>query len=175
MREVEVKAKLRDRETVMKKLEALGCVFEKSIIQKDTVYAKNVGTLEQFNNNDAYLRLRVKNNGKIIFTLKTGKNLDKLEHETEVLNGEEMHQALLVMGYKEGARVNKTRITTTYNGCEICIDKVEGLGSFIEMEKMTDGTDSEKIQKELFEFLKSLGITEDDRVFVGYDILMLSR
>ncbi len=91
------------------------------------------------------------------------------------MDGDEMHQALLVMGYKEGSRVNKTRVTTTYDGCEICIDEVENLGSFIEMEKMTDGMDSERIQTELFNFLKSLGIKEEDRVFIGYDLLMLSR
>jgi adenylate cyclase class 2 len=79
------------------------------------------------------------------------------------------------MGYKEAVRINKTRVITHYNGCEICIDEVEGLGSFIEMEKLAKEGDSEKIQEELFEFFKRLGITNEDRVFWGYDTLMLSR
>jgi adenylate cyclase, class 2 len=179
MREVEVKARMRDRALVIKKLESLGCVLSTPVTQKDVIYTKNVGSLEAFNNNDEYLRIRVKGNGKIFFTLKkgVGNGLDKLEHETEVLNGPEMHEALLVMGYKEAVRVNKTRVTTAYNGCEICIDEVENLGSFIEVEKMVDDTnvDAEKIQTELFEFLKTLGIAVEDRVRVGYDILMLQK
>jgi hypothetical protein len=43
------------------------------------------------------------------------------------------------------------------------------------MEKLAKEGDSEKIQEELFEFFKRLGITNEDRVFWGYDTLMLSR
>jgi adenylate cyclase, class 2 len=177
MKEIEIKAKLRDRAAVMKKLESLGCVFEKIMTQNDVVYAKNVGSLEAFRTNDAFLRIRVKTGPKILFTVKKpmANDLDALEHEVEVSSAEEMEQAIFLMGYKEAVRINKTRVVTNYNGCEICIDEVENLGSFIEMEKLTQEGDSEKIQEELFEFFKSLGISTEDRVLSGYDTLMLSR
>ena len=54
----------------------------------------------------------------------------------------------------------------------ICLDKVEGLGEFIEVEKITEQDDSIQTQKKLFDFLKSLGISEEDQVFKGYDTLI---
>ncbi len=175
MREIEIKARVKDRDTVMKKLTIIGCVFGEPVVQKDTVYARNVGSLEAYNNNNVYLRIRIKDNGKAFFTAKKPiSGLDKLEHETEITKSKEMHEAILLMGFKEAVKVHKSRITTEYNGCEICIDEVEGLGLFIEMEKMGDG-DADAIQKELFDFFKSLGVEEKDRIHVGYDILMFQR
>jgi adenylate cyclase class 2 len=177
MKEVEIKAKLKDKKAVMAKLSALGCTFEPMITQKDTVYARNVGSLKNFRNNDVFLRIREKNSSKIIFTIKKrmSNDLDAIEHEVTVSSRDEMEQALLLMGFNEALRVNKTRIITHHNGCEICIDEVEDLGSFIEMEKLTEEGDSEKIQTELFDFFLSLGISKEDRVFSGYDILMFQK
>jgi predicted adenylyl cyclase CyaB len=121
MKEIEIKAKLRDKEAIMKKLESLGCEFEKMMTQNDVVYARNVGSLEHFRTNDAFLRIRTKNNSKILFTVKKpmANDLDALEHEVEVSSAEELEQALLLMGYKEAVRINKTRVITHYNGCEM--------------------------------------------------------
>ena len=175
MKEIEVKAKLKNKDQVIKKLTELGCVFEDTITQDDVVYAKNTGSLEIFRANDVFLRIRVKNGSKNIFTLKKRmkNDLDALEYETGIDSKEEMEQALFLMGYQKIVQVIKTRMITHYNGCEICIDEVEGLGSFIEMEKLSEDGDSEKIQDELFAFFMTLGIAEEDRATVGYDILIL--
>ena len=180
MKEIEIKAKLKDKKRVMAALTALGCSFEAPVSQDDTVYARNVGSLARFRDNDVFLRLRVKKGkgiSKILFTLKKrGKNdLDSLEHETEVGSREEMERMLFLMGFKEAVRVSKTRIVTHHLGCEICIDDVEGLGSFIEMEKLTEEGDAELIQEELFQFFLTLGISRDDRAVSGYDILMFQK
>lgn len=177
MKEIEIKAVLKDRDAVMSKLAALGCVFEAPMRQEDVVYTRNVGSLEEFRNNDVFLRIRVKNGSKILFTIKKrmANDLDALEHELEISSKEEMTEALLLMGYKEAVRVNKERVITHYDGCEICIDQVDGLGSFIEMEKLVKEGDSEKIQEELFTFFTSLGIIADDRLRSGYDILTLEK
>ena len=55
------------------------------------------------------------------------------------------------------------------------MDEVEGLGSFIEVEEMTEDGDSEKIQEKLFEFLKTMGITDEDREQYGYDVLLWQK
>jgi len=177
MKEIEIKARLRDKAAVVRKLKTLGCVFDKSITQEDTVYAENVGSLKAFNTNKIFLRLRVKNGTKIFFTLKKpmANYLDAIEHEVEVSSRDEMEKALFLMGYKEAERVKKVRETTRYNGCAICVDEVEDLGSFIEMEKLAEGGDSVKIQEELFKFFLSLGISPEDRVWSGYDILMMEK
>ena len=112
-----------------------------------------------------------------MFTLKQPQKnwLDKIECEFEVSSKDEAEKALDLMGYQKGVVVNKKRTITHYNGCEICIDEVENLGAYIEMEKMTQDGDADKIQEELFAFFETLGISKEDRVGVGYDILMLEK
>lgn len=177
MREVEIKAKLKNREAVMKKLAEFGCVFEPEVTQLDTVYTLATGSLEAYDSNKNYLRLRVKNNGKVLFTIKQPQKnwLDKIEYETEVSSKEMMEKALLLMDYKPAVTINKRRIITHYQGCEICIDDIDDLGSFIEMEQMTDDGNAEEIQEKLFKFFEQLGISRSDRVEVGYDILMFQQ
>ena len=178
MREVEIKARLKDKNTVIKKLADMGCVFEPEVTQLDTVYVQNVGSLEDYHSNKNYLRLRVKNNGKVLFTIKQPLKrnwLDKIEHETEISSKDEMEKAILLMGYQKAVVINKKRIITHCGGFEICIDDVEGLGAFIEIEKMTEDGNTENIQSELYKFSDKLGILQDDRVVFGYDILMLGK
>lgn len=177
MKEIEIKARLRDKKTIVKKLKALGCIFEKPITQEDTVYTEHVGSLKAFRTNKVFLRLRVKNSSKILFTLKKrmANDLDAIEHEVEVGSKDEMEQALFIMGYQEAVRVKKVREITHYDGCEICVDEVEGLGSFIEMEKLAKDGDSVAIQDGMFRFFKSLGIKLEDRAWSGYDILIMEK
>jgi len=178
MREIEIKAKLKNKVQVMKKLKALGCKFSSPITQEDSVYTKNIGSLEIYKNNEAYLRIRIKNMMETLFTYKKkGVNdLDSIEHEVAINSKKEMEQALFHMGYKKAMEIDKTRVVTNYDGCEICIDEVKGLGSFIEMEKLTtDNGDAQKIQDELFKFFKKIGIDKKDRVMHGYDILTLQK
>lgn len=118
--------------------------------------------------------LRIREQGKkIIFTYKipVSNNLDKLEFESGIDNPEAMAHICEQLGFVLHVRVNKVRRKGRYKDYEICLDEVEGLGSFIEVEKMSD-KDGEEIQKELWEFLKSLGIEEKDRERYGYDILL---
>lgn len=179
MKEVEIKAKLRDKDTIMKRLADLGCTFEALITQNDKVFVEDTSSIKAFKANRFFLRIRIKNNSVAIFTVKKkGVNdLDSFEHETVIENPDEMEKALLMIGYKEMVRINKTRMITHYNDDEICIDEVEDLGSFIEMERLTEdeSANPEDIQARLFEFFKTLGIQEEDRVTSGYDILMLQK
>jgi adenylate cyclase, class 2 len=174
MKEIEIKARLKDKEQVMAALSKRGCVFAPAVVQDDTVYARKVATLAEFRTNDAFLRLRVKDGKDVFFTVKKpmANDLDALEYEVEVSNRDEMEQALWLMGFQEAIRIRKTRIVTRHEGREICIDEVDGLGAFIEMEQLAHEGDSEKIQEEMFLFFQEIGINPEDRVLVGYDTLM---
>ncbi len=177
MKEIEIKARLLNKNKIIKNLKMLGCVFEKAVTQEDVVYTKLAGTLENFRKNDVFLRIRIKNKKKILFTIKKrmSNDLDAVEHELEISSKDQMESALLMMGYQKAIAINKTRTITHFDGCEICIDEVKGLGSFIEMEKLTKKGNSEKIQDKLFNFFESIGIKKEDRVFSGYDILMFQK
>jgi adenylate cyclase class 2 len=178
--EIEVKARIDDTDGLIRKLAALGCVFSEPIIQDDTVFAKKIGTLEEFLSNEEFLRIRIQNDGTIILTAKkpvgtnvSGENLVKREYEVEVSSANGARDILELMGLHEGVRVKKTRRKAHYGTYEICIDEIEGLGSFIELEEMADSAQAPRIQKEMLAFLMSLGISPECQVKKGYDILMI--
>lgn len=173
-KEIEVKAKVANLDTVAQKLLELGCILSEPLTQNDAIFVDgNYGSFDQFQPYKNLLRIR-ESNGKFLFTLKQPKSnqLDCIERETEILNPQEMKEALLLMGYHEVVQVHKVRTKTNYGDWEVCLDKVEGLGSFIEVEKICEDGDAEKVQNELFTFLQTLGIKPEDRIYEGYDTLV---
>ena len=182
MHEIEIKAAVRDREAVLAKLEALGCTFGAPVTQEDVVYAKKVGSIPEFVSNDLFLRLRTQNDGKVIFTVKHHEGRDAedptgvpVEYETEVGSAETIEQMLKLFGFNEAARISKTRRKCRYEKWELCLDEVEGLGTFIEAEQMASFEEAEAAQKAMIEFLLSLGISEDDMPAQRYDLALMQR
>ena len=176
MKEIEVKAIVSDENALLSKLADLGCVFGEEIEQIDTCYVKNIGPVDVYLQNDHFLRIRKTRNGNI-FTYKKPASktaLIKEEHETKIENADQMEQTLILMGYQKSNVVQKRRKTCKYKEYEICLDVVENLGSFIEIEKMSNG-DFEKIHNELFFLLMSLGIQAQNEIKRGYDLLMLEK
>ena len=179
--EIEVKARLENMALVKEKLNALGCMFSQPKTQDDMVWVERNGSLDEFFLNNVFLRIRIQDGKKIILTAKKSKektgdgSLVKREHEVVVDSADEARGILEMLGLKEAVRVIKTRQTTHYKDFEICIDDIDGLGVFIELEKIGSEEDAEKIQKEMIEFLAMLEIPASNRVLKGYDILMLEK
>ncbi len=173
MNEIEVKAKVHDHDNLIKQLENLGCIFTSPIHQKDTIYIP-IGESIPVPSGVNVLRIREQNN-KYILTLKQPltNQLDNIEKELEFSNPQSMHEIILLLGFEVSSTVEKTRRTSKYKDFEICLDEVTGLGSYIEVEKF--GLEAEVIQKELFEFLETLGIKKEDQEFMGYDILLKQK
>jgi adenylate cyclase class 2 len=149
--------------------------------QQEIMRDENKIDMETFLSNDVFMRIRVQNNEKVILTAKKPKNiagegnLVKREHEVVVDSAEEARNILEMLGLKEAVRTIKKRQTATCGEYEICIDEVEGLGSFIEVEKIAEENEADKILDEMMEFLAPLGITQEDKVTKGYDILILEK
>ena len=165
----------------MAKLRGLGCEFSPIKTQDDMVWTEKMGTIDEFLSNKVFMRIRIQNGDKVILTAKKPKALSgdgalvKREHEVVVNSAEEARGILDMLGLKEAVRVIKKRQTAEYNGYEICIDEIENLGSFIELEKIADAEGAEEAQKAMFKFLQTLGVASEDQVKKGYDILMLER
>ena len=180
--EIEVKAKLRDKDAVLGKLGELKCRLSEEKIQDDMVWVENSGPTEIYLSNKVFLRIRVEGGGRVIMTAKTPKgkegdeSLVKQEHEVSVDSVDEARNILSLMGLHEAVRVIKRRRTARYGDYEICIDDVEELGSFIEVERITaDDKNAQQIQDGMAAFLKELGVAPEDQVRKGYDILMLEK
>lgn len=174
--EIEIKVKIDSFDVVKNKFIELGCVWTEPITQDDTTFINYVGDYMKWRPNTNFLRIRKMKN-KTLFTLKqstTDNELVSLEKEFEVSDAQELQDSLELMGYHAAVRVVKTRMKTHYKDYEICLDDVEKLGAFIEVEHITDG-DPEKSQAAMVEFLKNIGVDVSKRVMNGYDTLMYMK
>src|SRR3990167_9271564 len=98
MYEVEVKAWLRNREEVKKKLESLGCKFSEELHQIDKIFAPKGTPLPRTPLGTTVLRVR-KQNDKYFFTLKIpqSSHQDCVEREIEIKDGEMMIEMFELM------------------------------------------------------------------------------
>lgn len=175
MREVEVKAKLVDKDNVLAKLHELGVVLGTEIHQIDRIYVPK-GKLVPVDHYVNVLRIR-EQNGKYWFTLKYSvtNRLDKVEREMEIAQPEVLEQIIQDLGFYEIARVEKRRRKGRLRDLEICVDDVTDLGAFVEVEKLVEDPDMEEVLSELIKCLESLGVKEEHRVHLGYDVLLYQK
>jgi len=76
------------------------------------------------------------------------------------------------MGYRPTVRVAKTRRVATLENCSLCVDDLEGVGGFLELERLVpDDVAAGAVQAELAAFVASLGITAA-RTDATYDSLV---
>jgi adenylate cyclase class 2 len=172
MREIEVKARLKDMDGFLAAAEKLGITFGDAITQDDTTYEND---LPHDDPNWNIFRIR-KQGDKQILTMKhkaSSRSRDNHEYETAVEDPAQMVKILNRLGYNRGVHLRKQRRIAHYKDLELCLDAIESLGVFVEAEKMvTDQADVDKVQAELWALLQQLGISPDDRVHRGYDTLM---
>ncbi len=179
MKEIEVKAKIKDIDSLKQKLISMGCVFGEPKIQEDVIFLPEGVSYPKI---DMAPVARVRNSGGII-TLTVKKRLIndnfliKTEREVVVDNQQEAINIVKDMNFHEALKINKKRIACKYEDMAICIDEVAELGNFMEVEKMVqdDSVDDLAVQNTLFNFLQSLEIFADDRVTTGYDNLMYEK
>ncbi len=122
------------------------------------------------------LRLR-EQDGSCKITLKQPRanELDCLELEFRVEQPDQVLEMFKLLGFREFSVSQKTRVKGSWKGLEVCLDTVENLGEFIELEKLAEKGEPVQIQKELFALLAQFGITDADQVHHGYDILLLQK
>lgn len=167
MLEMELKARLNNKVQMLERLSEQGCRWSVSSVQDDVIYIKS--DMAQHLNTPVF-RIR-KIDDKTILTLKiqaVDLNTAK-ELELEVSDDKIMHQILQTIGFEAKVEVKKRRTETEYKGYTICIDEVERLGDFVEIEKIgTEESDSEKEYAEMMRILETLGIRTEDLVTEKY-------
>jgi adenylate cyclase class 2 len=173
VREIEVKYRVRDLSALEGALARRGVSLSPPARQDDQAYAENGWTYEQSKIGVTFARLRTQQ-GRHLFTIK--RPLDNamacLEHETEVVDREQMHHAIVAMGFHPTVRIVKIRRTAALDGVAICVDEVEHTGVFIEFERTVNGQESSSaIQDELNALARSLGV-ELERTTDTYDSLV---
>lgn len=175
MREIEIKMKVTDLSLLREKLESMGAQFVQPINQIDTTYLKGDGVkTTSLKEGDIILRIR-RQDDKAVFNLKQQKSgeMDNLEFETDISEPDNMHKILLLMNWRVDMVVKKIRQKGKLADYEICLDQVEELGTFIEIEKICDDdVDPLKIREEIFSIFSQLGIPKEEEEIHGYDVQM---
>jgi len=159
MLEIELKVRVDGLGPVRQRLQQLGAEFCRRVHEHDVYYN---APHRDFAGTDEALRVRYAD-GTAVVTYKGAKikNLGlkaREELNTAVESGEVFGQILDRLGFTRTAEVNKWRETYRFQDASIALDEVESLGTFVEIEVITDtGTHAatEKIEK----IKKELGIT----------------
>jgi adenylate cyclase class 2 len=173
VREDEVKYQVRDTEALLVALKTRGIELSAPVRQDDQAYAPEGWSYGDSKLGVSFVRLRTVG-GRHTFTLKRPAEnaLSCEEHETGVADREQMHHAILAMGFCPTVRIAKVRSTATFDGLSLCVDEVEGIGTFLELERMVPAdVPGEAVQAELAAFVASLGI-KAERTEETYDSLV---
>ena len=134
MKEVEVKARVQDIEALKDKLVLLWFFFSQQLFQHDRIYLSNDMAYMDIKQWTVSLRIR-NSNGKYSMTLKRKweDELDSIHREVGIDDSEQAAEILKYMWYYQVVEISKVRQKASYNGLTICLDEVDGLGSFIDV------------------------------------------
>jgi adenylate cyclase, class 2 len=172
-REIEVKYRVRDPAALEAELHRRGIMVTSPVHQDDQAYAQDGWHYGMSKIGVGFARLRTQA-GRHLFTLK--RPLDNemacLEFESEVADRQQMHEAIQHMGFYPTVRIVKSRRTAQVGELSLCLDDVEYIGAFLEIERVIGpGQSGEDIQAELDDFARSLGV-ELERTTDTYDSLV---
>lgn len=99
------------------------------------------------------------------------------EYETQVSDAVQLSKILKAIRFTKFITVAKTRkvFNVGNNDIEVALDKVKGLGYFIEVESLRDFGGIKKTHKMLTEFLHKVGIMDTHTVPGGYAAELMRR
>ncbi len=143
-KEVKYEVDCRVLNDLLERLRALGAKLVGPLREEDTYYNH---PCRDFASTDEAVRIRV-SSGKTILTYK-GPRLDsgpvKRRVELEARVDGPLHEILEKLGFRMVAKVVKDRFYAEHKGHTVSLDRVEGLGCYVEVE----GSNPEGIVREL--------------------------
>lgn len=171
--EVEAKYRVSNLRELIKALAQRQVVLTEPSVQDDQAYAPAGWTYGMSKIGVPFARLRTQE-GRHLFTVK--KPIDNemacLEHDCVIHDRDAMHAALATMGWVPTVRIVKQRRTGEWDGATVCVDVVDGLGTFVEVERLVGSQHSgEQVQHGLDAMIRSLGVPVL-RVVETYDTLV---
>ena len=172
MREIELKFKVDSMNPILSILEENHCVLSDVLDQHDVIYVPDLNHVESVDGS-IWLRIRKENDRIELNYKKQGPvKMSSKEIEFGIDSFEKAKELLEEFGYQKWVEVHKKRRTTKYKNYNICLDEVEKLGSFVEIEVLVPDDDNKDYADELFQVAWEFGIPEDDRVNSHYDTMM---
>ena len=181
MYEVERKFPVNSFDEIRSRLTALDCHFAEPVVQVDRYFAH---PQRDFAQTDEALRIRsVGDRHRVTYKGPRIDRVTKTRREIELPLGpgsgtaEKMAEVFLQLGFREVATVRKQRTTAdfTWNGMpiEVALDRVDQVGTFVELESMADETTLDSVRHQLNRLAQHLGLQESERR--SYLELLLAR
>jgi adenylate cyclase class 2 len=163
-----------DFEAAKSRLAALGCHWSKPALQRDTIFFRAEDDPITPKVGKIVMRIR-EEGGFITLTAKrhVTSELDCLEEEVHVEDAGATSRLLLLLGFVQTLAIVKLRQRATGFGFNFCLDRVEGLGDFLEIESLSSETTAEAPFRRLEDLLTTLALSDSERVEMGYDTLVL--
>jgi adenylate cyclase class 2 len=174
--EIELKCRVESADKTVESLRKAGCVFQDPVTQRDTIFAESKATILNPQRGTTVFRIRYQGD-RAVLTLKRHRSseLDCLELETPVGDSRSMSAMLIELGYTHVATVQKRRIIGRLDRYVICVDSVEQLGDFVELEVISEDEDPASVTTQMREFMTANGWNHDRIVIKGYDRLLLEQ
>ncbi len=172
MREIEMKFRVNDLDDFIKLLTLKECVISDELKQFDTIYVMDLNDVKS-KEGSVWLRVRKSNDVvELNYKKQSVNKMESKEIEFGVTSYDDANELLKALGYKEWVRVNKVRRFTKYKDVNICIDVVERLGSFVELELLIGEDNDVDYESILNNVAIELGIDINDRVDSHYDTMI---
>ena len=172
MIETEVRFKAGDRE--LSKIEGLGANLVSDYSSTDTYFTYGDPKDRKF-----VLRICV-GKGKAILTFKTsaraGADTAWHEWENQISDPEALDKILRASGFTKVVVIKKDRKQFSYQDYEINFDRIEGLGTYVEIEAKSDEEGASDAKERLERFAtEKFSATKDRLIDKGYVKLMLGE
>ncbi|MFC7070302.1 class IV adenylate cyclase [Halobaculum lipolyticum] len=184
MYEVELKVRA-DHDAVRARLASLGAERTRRVEQVDTYYD---APHRDFAETDEALRLRretrrdgdageatgatetkVTYKGPLVET----ESKTREEFETAVADADAAEGILAGLGFEPAATVEKERAFFGHDGYTVALDRVAGLGEFVEVEREAAETDVESVREGVYGVVRDLGLDPDEQIRTSYLGLLL--
>lgn len=180
--EIEIKLKISDKAAIEKGLCALGFASDRICIETDTYF--NSDFYDFAKKGEA---LRIRNIKDLTQDLEhseityKGKKLDQVsmsrkELESSIGNPEVLEAIFEIIGLNQKYTVKKTRHYYQRDSITACVDEVEGLGSFLELEQISvNETERSAILEQFDLLLARLGYRLNDSITTSYLSLLQNK
>ena len=180
--EIEIKLPVKNSQEVLDILKDIGFMVKKEIQEEDIYFNSEYRNKKE---RDEALRIRKSRDcdtgeQKVQINFKGPKidavSMSRMELETEVQDGETMEKILTYLGFLPVASVFKVRKYLTHREMTACVDRVEGLGEFLELEVVAETEEKREIYLEqMKEILNALGYSMEDTVRTSYLGLLMNK
>ena len=180
--EIEIKLPIADKDSVQTKLLQLGFEVAAKIRECDMYYNSVYHDVKELGE-----ALRIRKSTDLLTGITKaqinfkGKKIDKVsmsrqEYETVVEDADSMEQILKSLDFLPVAGVTKTRIYLQREKMTACLDQVDGLGDFLELEVIAHEEASRETYLENMEhLLTTLGLSMKDTVRTSYLGMLLKE